>query len=102
MRSHDDGLRMEQEQALLAMQKDRDTLRAELDQAVAENRTLQATSTEMTALRDELDMLRPLRNEVISLQSSSARLQTRLSELQDAKQSLKVRAVGQPNDTRQA
>ena len=49
---------------------------------------------EASALRDELDVLRPLQNEVTALKTAQDRLMQRLQEAGDAKAALKVGTVG--------
>jgi len=80
--------------ALAVSQHRFERLQAELE--VARNQAAAAVTAreEASALRDELDVLRPLQNEVTALKTAQDRLMQRLQEAGDAKAALKVGTVG--------
>lgn len=70
-------------------------LEAELAEAKGEAAAAARLGLEVSALRDEVDVLRPVRNQLATLQASHTRLKRRLEEAGDAKAALKVCAAGE-------
>ena len=68
-----------------------DAVQAELAEARGQAAAAATVQQQAAALRDEVDVLRPLRNTVATMQASMDRLTQRLHDAGDAKAALKVR-----------
>lgn len=85
---------LKKERSLRALYEEKmKTMQGELDAARANVREKEMESKEVSALRDEVDLLRPLAEKLAKVESQVARYKVKIDELSGAKESLRCAEV---------